>query len=108
MQVREISEEKARELISAARQAVLAAENESEEEGLQEAEEAENKVPEDLPKTEELESELHIEASEAEPAAQTEVVADHDEPQLAAGAAEAEVSTPEHPVETEADSEPKE
>ena len=95
MQVREMTEEKAQELISAARQAVLDAEAGGGET--------------DSPETEEIPTEgQDVDLGEDGPtgiAAPTEAAA---EPEHGADAADVESSEPEAPVETEASVEPKE
>ena len=95
MQVREMTEEKAQELISAARQAVLDAEARGEEADSSETEE----TPGDG---------QDVDLGEDGP---TEIVAPAEaaaEPELEADAADVESSEPEAPVETETSVEPKE
>ena len=94
MQVRDMDEEKAQALISAARQAVLDAEAEGEERDLQETGEIESQAQEGDP------GENAPEGIEA-PGDQIEL-------ELETDAADVQASEPEAPVETEADSEPKE
>jgi N utilization substance protein A len=104
IQIRDVSEEKAQELISAARQAVLDAEDEGEETSSQEAEateavegeQPEDEAGDDVPEGHEAAPETDDQNAEADLAA-----ADASEP-------EDPVETPEAPVETEVDSEPKE
>ena len=94
MQVRDMDEEKAQALISAARQAVLDAEAEGEEHDLQET------------------GEIESEAQEGDPGENApegiEAPGDQIELELETDAADVQASEPEAPVETEADSEPKE
>lgn len=92
MQVRDMNEEKAQELISAARQAVLDAEAEGEEHDLQETGESEEQ-----------------EGNSGEnPPEGIEAAGDQIELELEADAADVQTSEPEAPAETETDSEPKE
>jgi len=93
MQVRDMTEEKAQTLISAARQAVLIAEGEGEEDDMQRAEEAQSEVQESDP-GENIPEEI-------------EAPGDPIESKLEAAAADAE-SAPEAPVEKETDVEPRE
>jgi N utilization substance protein A len=95
MQVREMTEEKAQELISAARQAVLDAEARGEEADSPETEETPGDG-QDVDLGEDVPTEI---AAPAEAAA---------EPELEADAADVESSEPEAPVETETSVEPKE
>jgi len=95
MQVREMTEEKAQELISAARRAVLDAEARGEEADLQEEEE----TPGDG---------QDVDLGEDGPIGIAAPAEDAAEPELGADAADVESSEPEAPVETEASVEPKE
>lgn len=94
MQVRDMNEEKAQELISAARQAVLDAEAASEEHDLQET------------------GEVESEAQEGDPGENipegTEAPDDQIALELEADTADVQASEPEAPAETETDLEPKE
>jgi N utilization substance protein A len=92
MQIRDLDEDQARALISAARQAVLDAEN---------AVEVEEKPDMET-------SEEQVAASEQELPESAEPVADKDEPIHDVDGAEEQDSIPETPAEAEVDSEPKE
>jgi N utilization substance protein A len=95
MQVREMTEEKAQELISAARQAVLDAEARGEEA--------------DSPETEEIPGDgQDVDLGEEGSTGITAPEEAAAEPELEADAAEVESSEPEAPVETETSAEPKE
>jgi len=92
MQIRDLDEDQARTLISAARQAVLDAEN---------AVEVEEKPDKET-------SEEQVAASGQELPESAEPIADTDEPIREVDGAEEQDSIPETPAEAEADSEPKE
>ena len=92
MPIRDISEDQARALISAARQAVLDAESAAENEAQTSIEEGE----------------VQAEASGQELSESVEPVADQDEPEHEVEDADDRDSMPEAPAEAEADSEPKE
>ena len=107
MQVRDMNEEQAQALISAARQAVLDAEAEGEENDLQESGETGSEAQEgDLQETGEIEDEAQ-EGDPGEGASEDiEVPGDQMDSEIEAGAADAETSDPEAPAATEADLEP--
>ncbi len=92
MPIRDISEDQARALISAARQAVLDAESAAENEDQANLEEGE----------------VQAEASEQELSESADPIADQDEPEHEADNTDDQDSMPEAPDEAEADPEPKE
>jgi transcription termination/antitermination protein NusA len=92
MPIRDISEDQARALISAARQAVLDAESAAESEDQANLEEGE----------------VQAEASEQELSESADSIADQDEPEHEADDTDDQDSMPEAPDEAEADPEPKE
>jgi N utilization substance protein A len=92
MPIRDISEDQARALISAARQAVLDAESAAENEDQANLEEGE----------------VQAEASEQELSESADSIADQDEPEHEADDTDDQDSMPEAPDEAEADPEPKE
>ena len=116
MQVRDVGEEKARELIAAARQAVLDAERQAEEDEMAEAEDgdaAEAATGTEAEAEAEAETESETEADmqaedEAPPDDETEHDVHQEELEDRAASADIDDSTPQAPVDTEVNSESKE
>lgn len=112
MQVRDVGEEKARELIAAARQAVLDAERQAEEDEMAEAEDgdaAEAATGTEAEAEAEAETEADMQAEdEATPDDDTEHDVHQEELEDRAASADIDDSTPQAPVDTEVNSESKE